>query len=67
MFAENVLGEMLGMEFAPIELEVADDLGSWSLTVPGMVNSHAGQPRAQASPHTSSIPPPPSPGPTAVR
>jgi hypothetical protein len=40
MFAENVLGEMLGMEFAPIELEIADDLGSWSLRVPGMVNAH---------------------------
>lgn len=35
MFAENVLGKMLGMEFAPIELEIADDASSWSLTIPG--------------------------------
>ena len=37
MFAENVLGEMLGMEFGPIELEIADDLSEWSLSVPGKV------------------------------
>ena len=35
VFAENVLGTMLGMEFAPIELEIADDASSWSLNVPG--------------------------------
>ena len=35
MFAENVLGKMLGMEFAPIELEIADDATGWSLNVPG--------------------------------
>jgi hypothetical protein len=35
MFADNLLGEMLGLEFAPIELEIDDDLGSWSLSVPG--------------------------------
>ena len=35
MFSENVLGEMLGLEFAQIELEIDDDLGSWSLNVPG--------------------------------
>ena len=36
VFTENVLGEMLGMEFAPIELEIADDASSWSLEIPGM-------------------------------
>ncbi|MGH2982322.1 MAG: DUF1326 domain-containing protein [Solirubrobacterales bacterium] len=35
MFAENFLGNMLGLEFAPIELEIDEDLGSWRLTVPG--------------------------------
>lgn len=35
MFAENVVGNMLGLEFAPIELEIDDDLGSWRLSVPG--------------------------------
>jgi hypothetical protein len=33
MFAENFLGNMLGMEFAPIELEIDDDLGSWRVSV----------------------------------
>jgi hypothetical protein len=36
MFAENMLGKMLGMEFAPIEVEIDEDLGSWRLVVPGM-------------------------------
>lgn len=36
VFAENVLGKMLGMEFARIELEVADDGSSWRLNIPGM-------------------------------
>jgi hypothetical protein len=35
MFADNVLGNMLGLEFAPIELEIDDDLKSWRLSVPG--------------------------------
>jgi hypothetical protein len=35
MFAENVLGELLGLEFAAIELEISDDLSSWRLDVPG--------------------------------
>jgi hypothetical protein len=41
MFAENVLGNMLGMEFAPIELEIADDSSSWSVKVPEKVTSAA--------------------------
>jgi hypothetical protein len=35
VFAENVLGTMLGMEFAPIELNIEDDASTWSLNVPG--------------------------------
>jgi len=35
MFAESMLGNMLGLEFAPIELEIDDDLSSWRLSVPG--------------------------------
>jgi hypothetical protein len=35
MFAENVVGNMLGLEFAPIELEIDDDLGSWRVEVAG--------------------------------
>ena len=35
MFAENLLGNMLGLEFAQIELEIDDDLDTWSLRVPG--------------------------------
>jgi hypothetical protein len=35
MFAEGVVENMLGLEFAPIELEIADDLSSWRLSVPG--------------------------------
>jgi len=41
MFAENMLGNMLGMEFAPIELEIADDSSSWTLTVPGRITGSA--------------------------
>jgi hypothetical protein len=35
LFAENMVGEMLGMEVAPIELEIDDDLRSWRITVDG--------------------------------
>lgn len=41
MFAENVLGEMLGLEFAPVELEIADDSSSWSLSIPGKATATA--------------------------
>jgi hypothetical protein len=41
MFAENVLGKMLGLEFAPLELEIADDASSWSLKIPGKVDGAA--------------------------
>ncbi|MBX5469646.1 MAG: DUF1326 domain-containing protein [Thermoleophilaceae bacterium] len=35
VFADVLLGNMLGLEFAPIELEIDDDLNSWRLSVPG--------------------------------
>jgi len=35
MFAENVVGKALGVEFAPIELEIDEDLSSWRLSVNG--------------------------------
>jgi hypothetical protein len=35
VFAEAAFGEILGMEFAPIDLEIADDLASWRVEVPG--------------------------------
>jgi hypothetical protein len=41
VFAENVLGEMLGMEFAPINLEIANDASSWSVDIPGMAKGDA--------------------------
>jgi hypothetical protein len=39
--AENVFGEPVGLEFAPIELNIAHDASSWSLKVPGMVEGEA--------------------------
>lgn len=41
LFAENMVGDMLGLEVAPIELEIADDASSWSLKVPGRVDGAA--------------------------
>lgn len=41
VFAESFLGEMLGIEVAPVELEIADDLGSWSLRVPGAIEGRS--------------------------
>jgi hypothetical protein len=41
LFAENMVGEMLGMEIAPIELEVDEDLGSWRLSIPGKAEGSA--------------------------
>ncbi len=39
-FAELV-GEMRGIEFVPIEFELADDLGSWRAEIPGRVLASA--------------------------
>jgi hypothetical protein len=36
VFTDEVLGEMLGMEFARIDLEIANDASSWTLEIPGM-------------------------------
>jgi hypothetical protein len=36
VFIENAMGELLGLEFAPIDLEIATDASSWSIEVPGM-------------------------------
>jgi hypothetical protein len=41
MFVDEVLGEMLGMEFAPIDLQIADDASSWSMEIPGMAKGSA--------------------------
>lgn len=40
VFAELV-GEVRGLEFVPIELEVADDLARWGVEVPGKVTAEA--------------------------
>jgi hypothetical protein len=40
LFAE-LIGEMRGIEFAPIEFEVADDLAHWRAEVPGRVVARA--------------------------
>jgi hypothetical protein len=39
-FAE-VVGEIRGVEFVPIEFEVADDLAYWRATIPGKVEAAA--------------------------
>ena len=36
VFAETMVGEVRGLEVAKIDLEIADDLSSWSVEVPGM-------------------------------
>jgi hypothetical protein len=40
LFAE-LIGEMRGIEFAPIKFEVADDLSRWRAEIPGRVVAHA--------------------------
>lgn len=37
----TLIGEMRGMEYAPIHFEIADDLASWSAEVPGRVSARA--------------------------
>jgi hypothetical protein len=39
-FAE-LIGEMRGIEFAPIEFEIDDDLNRWSARIPGRVEARA--------------------------
>jgi hypothetical protein len=36
----TLIGEMLGIEYAPIEIEVADDLAYWRAEIPGRVLAH---------------------------
>ncbi|MGH3458744.1 DUF1326 domain-containing protein [Aeromicrobium sp.] len=40
-FNEIFGAEMVGLEFAPIEVEIADDLSSWRAEVPGRVRAAA--------------------------
>jgi hypothetical protein len=37
----NTVGEVRGLEFAPINFQVADDLGSWSASIAGKIASSA--------------------------
>jgi hypothetical protein len=37
----NTIGEVRGLEFAPIDFQVADDLGSWSASIAGKIVSSA--------------------------
>jgi len=37
----NVIGEVRGIEYVPIEFEIADDLAYWSATIPGKVTARA--------------------------
>jgi hypothetical protein len=37
----KLIGEVRGLEFAPIKFEVADDLGHWSAEIPGKVVAKA--------------------------
>ena len=39
-FAESI-GEVRGIEYAPIEFEIADDLAWWRATIPGKVEARA--------------------------
>jgi hypothetical protein len=40
-FIEAALGEFRGVEFARIDIDVADDLGQWSCDVPGKARARA--------------------------
>ena len=37
----NVIGEVRGIEYAPIEFEIADDLAFWRAEIPGRVEARA--------------------------
>ncbi len=53
-FNEIFGAEMVGLEFAPIEVEIADDLTSWKAEVPGRVRAEA---KALAGPTSEGKPP----------
>jgi hypothetical protein len=37
----NLIGEVRGIEYAPIKFEIADDLSHWSAEIPGKVLTRA--------------------------
>ncbi len=37
----SLIGEVRGMEYVPIEFEIADDLASWRVEIPGKVDARA--------------------------
>jgi hypothetical protein len=37
----NIIGEVRGIEYAPIKFEIADDLSYWSAEIPGKVLAKA--------------------------
>ena len=37
----KIIGDLRGLDFAPIKFEVADDLASWSAEIPGKVVAKA--------------------------
>jgi hypothetical protein len=39
-FAKQI-GKMLGIQYAPIDVEVAEDLADWRAEIPGRVNTHS--------------------------
>ncbi|MEX1140975.1 MAG: DUF1326 domain-containing protein [Thermoleophilaceae bacterium] len=41
MFVKTSLGEMLGLEVAPIEVEIADDSESWSVNIAGLAQGRS--------------------------
>jgi hypothetical protein len=51
-FAEFI-GEVRGVEFVPIEFEVADDLAYWRAEIPGKVVASAGAPRVAPASYLS--------------
>jgi hypothetical protein len=40
----NLIGEVRGIEYAPIKFEIADDLSYWSAEIPGKVLAKAEAP-----------------------
>src|SRR6185295_13957151 len=53
-FAENI-GEIRGLEFVPIDFEIADDLSHWSVEVPGKAKGSAAAPSGPTNPDAAPI------------
>src|SRR6266436_8706646 len=54
----NAIGEVRGIEYVPIEFEIADDLAYWSATIPGKVTARAEAltgPTTRSEEHTSEL------------